>query len=248
MAVLLALIFFVLPIAEIAALMAVGDLIGFLPTILALIAFSVAGAVLAKRQGIEIWRRFRRAISQGRIPSGEIVDGMLVLLGGALLLTPGFITDVLGVILLIPTSRSVIKRVAIRASEWWIGRRFGLTGMGWRDRQVVKVASAKRWQGPFRRAGKNGASSKADQSVTPVVLTSQPPAAATSQSAGLERSDAAEVSAEKSGIQQIPEVSPPGEVPGSGIDSTPSDVVELTKARVDAEAEPAQEGSREQVR
>jgi UPF0716 protein FxsA len=139
MAVLLALIFFVLPIAEIAALMAVGDLIGFGPTLIALITLSVAGAVLAKRQGIEIWKRFRRSISQGRIPSEEIFDGMLVLLGGALLLTPGFITDVLGLILLIPVSRSLVKRLAVRGSGWWIARRFGLTRMGRPERRVVKV-------------------------------------------------------------------------------------------------------------
>ena len=152
MAALLALIFFVLPIAEIAALMAVGDLIGFGPTLIALIALSVAGAVLAKRQGIDIWRRFHRALSQGRIPSEEIIDGMLVLLGGALLLTPGFITDVLGMVLLIPVSRSVVKRMAVRGSRWWITRRFGLTGMGKPERRVVKVATLS-WREPSSKTG-----------------------------------------------------------------------------------------------
>jgi UPF0716 protein FxsA len=163
MAALLALIFFVLPIAEIAALMAVGDVIGFWPTIIALIAISVAGAVLAKRQGVEVWRRFRSTISRGQIPSAEILDGMLILLGGALLLTPGFITDVLGLILLVPVSRTVVKRLAVRASGWWIGKRFGLTRMGRRDRQVV-VTSTRKWPGASkRRAHANGSSSAAVQ-------------------------------------------------------------------------------------
>lgn len=166
MAALLALIFFVLPIAEIAALMAVGDVIGFGPTVIALITLSVAGAVLAKRQGIEIWRRFRRTISQGRIPSEEIFDGMLVLLGGALLLTPGFITDVLGMILLIPVSRSLVKGLAMRGSGWWIARRFGLHGMSRPERRAVKVAPV-RWRDPSEsRAETNG--------VAAVVVASAP--------------------------------------------------------------------------
>jgi UPF0716 protein FxsA len=156
MAILLALVFFALPIAEIAALVAVGDLIGILPTILALVVLSIAGAVLAKRQGIKIWQRFHRAISQGRIPSGEIVDGTLVLLGAALLLTPGFITDVLGMILLIPASRSVVKGLAVKGSGWWIGRRFGLTGIGRPDMRAVKVTAARWRAGTKSRTGTNG--------------------------------------------------------------------------------------------
>lgn len=166
MAILLALVFFALPIAEIAALVAVGDLIGILPTILALIVLSVAGAVLAKRQGIQIWQRFHRSISQGRIPSGEIVDGTLVLLGAALLLTPGFITDVLGLILLIPASRSVVKGLAVRGSGWWIGRRFGLSGIGRPDMRAVKVTAA-RWRARSKsRSDTNGTGAPATVSVT----------------------------------------------------------------------------------
>jgi UPF0716 protein FxsA len=180
MAALLALIFFVLPIAEIAVLMTVGDLIGFGPTLIGLVALSVAGAVLAKRQGIEIWRRFRRAISQGRIPSGEIMDGMLVLLGGALLLTPGFITDILGMVLLIPASRSVVKRMAVRASAWWIGHRFGLAGMGKPERRVVKVTAPGSWTFSKERADTNGATAV----VRPSPPEGDPARSATAETAG----------------------------------------------------------------
>lgn len=141
---LLVLIFFVLPIVEIAVLVSIGRVVGVGPTILALIAFSIAGAVLAKREGAEVWRRFKRTLSRGQIPSTEIADGMLVLFGAALLLTPGFVTDVLGLVLLVPVTRGLVRQGLIRGSGWWIGRRFGIAGWSGPARTVVSVASAAR--------------------------------------------------------------------------------------------------------
>ena len=121
----LAVIFVVIPILEIAVIVLVADYIGGLETVALLIAVSMIGAVLAKREGIGVWRRFRAAISRGEIPSAEITDGLLILFGGALLLTPGFVTDLLGLFLLAPFSRPLVKRIIRRKVESWMGARRG---------------------------------------------------------------------------------------------------------------------------
>ncbi len=120
----LALLFLVVPLAEIAVLIAVGDAIGLWPTIFALIAISVAGALLAKQQGLAVWRSFRSSVSRGEVPTGQIVDGFLVLFGAALLLTPGFLTDILGLVVLFPPTRAAVKRSLRRGGGWVLSSRF----------------------------------------------------------------------------------------------------------------------------
>src|SRR5919109_2765726 len=93
---LLVLIFIVVPIAEIYVIIQVGQAIGALWTIALLIADSVIGARLLSWQGRSAWRRFPQALAEGRMPHNEILDGVMIIFGGALLLTPGFITDVFG--------------------------------------------------------------------------------------------------------------------------------------------------------
>jgi UPF0716 protein FxsA len=112
-------LFIVVPIAELYVIIRVGGEIGVLPTVLILVVDSVLGSVLLRSQGRSAWRRFNRAMAERRIPHAEIVDGVLVIFGGALLLTPGFLTDVVGLLLLIPASRAVARRLLIRA----LGRR-----------------------------------------------------------------------------------------------------------------------------
>ncbi|HVF11763.1 MAG TPA: FxsA family protein [Actinomycetota bacterium] len=128
MAGLLALIFIALPIAELAVLIAVGGQIGLGPTIVLLIAVSIAGGFLAKREGIQVWQRFRSAMASGQIPSAEVADGFLILFGAALLLTPGFITDVLGLFLLFPPSRAIFRRGIRRGGGFLLFKRFPLIG------------------------------------------------------------------------------------------------------------------------
>lgn len=120
----LALLFVVVPILEIAVLIQVGQVIGVGPTIVLLIAMSIAGAVLAKREGLAVWTRFRAAVGRGEIPSKEIVDGVLVLFGAALLLTPGFLTDILGMVLLVPVSRAAVRSSVMRGGSWFVAKRF----------------------------------------------------------------------------------------------------------------------------
>jgi UPF0716 protein FxsA len=105
-----AVLFILVPLAELAAIIAVGKSIGVLATLLLLLVFSLAGAWLAKREGLVAWRRFQLALTEGRVPTREVADGAIVLLAGALLLVPGFLTDLLGLLLLIPVSRSLLRR------------------------------------------------------------------------------------------------------------------------------------------
>jgi UPF0716 protein FxsA len=124
---LLVLVFIVVPIAEIYVIIQVGQAIGALWTILLLIADSIIGARLLSWQGRRAWQRFQEALAAGRMPHREVIDGVLIIVGGAFLLTPGFITDVLGLILLIPASRALVRRLLARTI---IRRRLGFARVG----------------------------------------------------------------------------------------------------------------------
>ena len=109
-------LFILVPIAELAVIIQVGQLIGVWWTIALLLADSVLGSMLMRSQGRLAWRRFNQAIAEGRAPAREVLDGVLVIFGGALLLTPGFITDVFGAIFLLPPTRALVRRLVIRRS------------------------------------------------------------------------------------------------------------------------------------
>ena len=127
-------LFVAVPIIELAAILQVGSWIGFWPTLALLIADSIIGSVLMRSQGRAAWRRFNAAVAAGRPPAKEVLDGVLVIFGGALLLTPGFVTDIFGILFLLPPTRVVFRRVLVK--------RFA-------RRMVVQFAG-----GPqFRRAG-----------------------------------------------------------------------------------------------
>ena len=121
----LALIFLVVPIAELYAIYLVGDAIGVLPTFLLLAADSLLGSLLLRSQGRSVWQRFNEALTEGRMPHREVLDGVLIIFGGAFLITPGFITDVVGLVLLIPPTRGVVRRFLARR----LGRRVEVRGM-----------------------------------------------------------------------------------------------------------------------
>ncbi len=112
---LLAIAFLVVPLVEVYVLVQVGQVIGPWWTILLLIAVSVAGAWLVRREGARTWRALRTALSTGRMPAKELADGALVLIGGCLLLTPGFLTDIAGALLILPFTRPVFRRVLAAA-------------------------------------------------------------------------------------------------------------------------------------
>lgn len=143
---LLLLLFVALPIAELYVIIQIGGAIGVLPTLALLVVDSIVGAALARSQSRAAWERFNRALADGRVPGREVFDGAMIILGGALLLTPGFITDVFGLILLLPPTRAMVRAllkrtVAARTGTAWRVSGFGTrpgargAGPGWTPRR-----------------------------------------------------------------------------------------------------------------
>jgi UPF0716 protein FxsA len=128
------------PVLEIYVIIQVGDAIGALPTVALFVATSLLGVRLVRSQGRRVVRNFRDAIAAGRPPTREALDGALVFTGGALLIAPGFVTDVFGAALLAPPARSLIRR--------WIVHHYS-------GRFITFVSGAPRG-GPWRRRGPGG--------------------------------------------------------------------------------------------
>jgi len=103
--------FVVVPLAEIYVLIQVGQAIGAWWTILILVADSIVGAWLIRREGGRAWRTLQGALSSGRMPARELADGALILIGGTLMLAPGFVTDAFGILLILPFTRPVARRL-----------------------------------------------------------------------------------------------------------------------------------------
>src|SRR5688572_8425076 len=110
----LLLLFIAVPIIELAAILQVGSWIGFWPTIGLLVLDSILGSLLMRSQGRAVWRRFNEVVAAGRPPAREVMDGVLVIFGGALLLTPGFVTDIFGILYLLPPTRAIFRRLLVR--------------------------------------------------------------------------------------------------------------------------------------
>jgi UPF0716 protein FxsA len=109
----LVLLLVIVPIIELAIIIQVGTMIGVWWTIALLIADSLLGAWLLMREGSRSWLRFRGALGDGKVPAKETADGALVIGGGALLLTPGFLTDIIGLMFLFQPTRDIIRRIAL---------------------------------------------------------------------------------------------------------------------------------------
>ena len=116
MAAAFALVFLVVPLVELYLIIQVGSVIGALNTIALLVVMSVAGGYLMRREGLGVARRIRAQLRSGQLPGRELTDAFLILFGGALMMTPGFLTDVLGLSLLLPPVRAAVRGV--------MGRRF----------------------------------------------------------------------------------------------------------------------------
>ena len=111
------LIFSVIPVIELVLLIKVGSLIGTLNTISIVILTALIGAYMVKLEGIGVLYRMQRDMSQGIFPAEELMNGVMILVAGALLLTPGFFTDVLGFLMVFPASRGAIKKLLRRYIE-----------------------------------------------------------------------------------------------------------------------------------
>jgi UPF0716 protein FxsA len=103
--------FVVVPLVEIYVIIQIGQVIGPLWTIVLLIADGILGSWLVKREGARAWQALRTALGEGRMPARELADGMLILVGGTLILTPGFVLDVVGLLCILPLTRPVGRRI-----------------------------------------------------------------------------------------------------------------------------------------
>jgi len=125
---LLLLLFVVVPLVELYALVAVAGAIGLLPALAVLLACSVLGVWLVKREGLGVLRRMQATVNRGEVPATELVDGGLLVVAGALCLVPGFVTDAVGLLLLVPPVRHVVRARLIR--RWSRGGTFPGSGRG----------------------------------------------------------------------------------------------------------------------
>ncbi|RZS80096.1 UPF0716 protein FxsA [Motilibacter rhizosphaerae] len=143
MPLLLVVVFLVVPIAEIAVIIRVGEAIGGWQTFGLLVLESLLGGWIVKREGRRAWRELRASLARGGLPTTELLDAALVLIGGTLLLTPGFLTDVVGFFLVLPPTRPLARRLAMRTITRRVARRAERTVAGWgrpgapRDGRVV---------------------------------------------------------------------------------------------------------------
>jgi UPF0716 protein FxsA len=145
----LALLFVVVPIVEIWLLIQLGQAVGPWWTILILLADAVLGSYLVKREGGRAWRALNDALSSGRMPARELADGALILVGGTLLITPGFVSDFLGLFCILPLTRPLARRaltgvlarrltVAATARQAWPPRTSPGTSAGTAREDVVR--------------------------------------------------------------------------------------------------------------
>lgn len=129
MAPLIFLVLLGMPVLELAVIVQVAGQIGVLETLVLLVAISVAGAWLLKQQGLATWRSLQVAMARGEVPTKEATDGALILFGGALLLTPGFVTDLFGLVLLLPPTRALVKSSFRKVFARWAVKRAGRAGI-----------------------------------------------------------------------------------------------------------------------
>lgn len=127
----LLLLFIVVPLVELAVIVQVADQIGLGFTIVTLILFSVAGATLVKREGYGVLRRMQEQLDRGEIPTTELVNGVLILVAGAMLLFPGFLTDTLGLLLLLPPVRALVRVALFKRFSQRVAAAFGPGGTSW---------------------------------------------------------------------------------------------------------------------
>jgi UPF0716 protein FxsA len=157
MALLLLLLFVVVPIAELAVIVAVAHTIGVLNTIGLVILVSFLGAWLAKREGLGMITRVRAALDRGELPSKEVADGFLILFAGALMLAPGFITDICALFLLLPPTRALVRAAlvsyAVKRGRVAVASSYGTSRGGRFDTGVWDVDS---WEDTPARPRDNG--------------------------------------------------------------------------------------------
>lgn len=153
----LVLLFIVVPIVELYVIIQIGELIGLWPTLALLLADALLGSWLLRHQGRGAWQRFNKALAERRFPGKEVADGLLIAIGGTLLLAPGFITDIVGALFLIPPTRALVRR----GLRGWATRRFVVMG-GPAGAAYGAASGASTAYGYARRAGGARSDSRED--------------------------------------------------------------------------------------
>jgi UPF0716 protein FxsA len=123
--VLLAALLVAIPILEVWLLVKVGQQLGLLPTVLILIAEAIIGALLMRHEGSRAWKALNDAFTQGKVPTGELADAALILVGGILLMLPGFLTDIIGFVFLLRWTRPVARKII----AFFVARRISRLGI-----------------------------------------------------------------------------------------------------------------------
>ena len=147
-------LFIIVPLAELYVIFKVGDAIGVVWTILILAADSILGSLLLKSQGRTVWLRFNEALASGRMPHREVIDGVCVIFGGALLITPGFLTDIVGLALLHPADPGAdpaFRDRTARAADRRGGGEQGRGGPQRRRATTTSRAARREYEPPPRR-------------------------------------------------------------------------------------------------
>lgn len=145
-------LFLLIPAIELVLLVQIGRVIGFWPTVAIIIISGLLGSYLVRREGLRVWRRFNEKLRQGAVPGREMMDGIIVLIAGVLLLTPGVITDFFGLLGLFPPTRALFRRQlarrlegAARSGDPWI--RFGMFGPGATWGNTEQAPPESEWDG-----------------------------------------------------------------------------------------------------
>ena len=143
-------LFIVVPLVELYVIIKIGGAIGVLPTIALLLLDSILGTMLLRSQGRAVWARFQAALAENRIPGREVFDGAMVIIGGTLLLTPGFVTDVVGLVFLIPPTRDLVRRLGTAIAKRRTAARVAFWGFGQYDRRRERPRGRPPGLGPVR--------------------------------------------------------------------------------------------------
>lgn len=117
----LAVLFLVVPLVELALLIQIGERVGLLPTIALVVVTGVVGGLLARHQGLSTWRKFNNRLAGGKLPGQELADGVIILVAGALLITPGLLTDLAGLCGLLPFTRRPLQQIIMRRLTTSVG-------------------------------------------------------------------------------------------------------------------------------
>jgi len=137
----LLLLFILVPIAELALLIEIGDRVGLPATLALIVSTGALGAYLARHQGLGVLAKIRSEMNEGRLPTGQVVDGALILVAGAVLMTPGVLTDALGFFCLVPPGRRLLKK--------YLSRRFEGAAQSGKVKMSVDLGGG--FAGPFPR-------------------------------------------------------------------------------------------------